>query len=473
MSIQNLIDTKLQNPVLQDIINFTANTNYNAFLIGGFVRDIFLYRNSKDIDIVVEKDGLQFAKELADFLKVKKVSIFKTYGTAQIIYKGVEIEIVNARKESYTLESRNPQVQQGTLLDDQNRRDFTINALAIDLKKPFALIDPFDGLADLDNLCIKTPLDPNITFSDDPLRMLRAIRFASQLGFKINDETFDAIIANKDRVKILSKERITEELNKIMASPVPSIGFYLMDDAGILEIIFPEFCELKGTEKINGLSHKDNFIHTLEVLDNMAKISNNIWLRYAALLHDIAKPMTKRFEPGIGFTFHGHEFKGVKMVKDIFTNLKLPLNDKLKYVQKLVLLHLRPIALTKEIVTDSAIRRLIVDAEEDIEDLLMLCQCDITSKDEAKKEKYLKNLKQVKKKIEEVTERDKLRNWQPCVSGDDIIKLIQIAHPKEIGLLKNSIRDAILDGDIKDIREEALEYLFAKAKEMGLTLKNN
>jgi len=472
LSTQALIDAKLKDDIFQKIIQFVSSSKYNAFLIGGLVRDIFLYRNSKDIDIVVEQNGIEFAKALADFLKVKTITVFKTYGTAQIIYKGIEIEVVGARKESYSKESRNPSVTIGSLTDDQNRRDFTINSLAISLRAPHNLIDPFDGLADLDAQIIRTPLDPDITFSDDPLRMLRAIRFAAQLGFKIADTTFESIIKNADRVKILTQERITVEFNKIMESALPSSGIYLLDEAGILPLIFPELVELKGTETINGLSHKDNFHHTLEVLDNMAFTSNNLWLRYAALLHDIAKPATKRFEPGTGFTFHGHEFKGSLMVKDIFKKLKLPLNEKMRYVQKLVLLHLRPIALTKEIVTDSAIRRLIVDAGEDINDLLDLCKCDITSKNEKKKEKYLNNLVQVRKKIADVTERDKLRNWQPAITGNHIMETFELNHPKDIGILKNLIREAVLDGEVGDTVEEGLAYLKTKAQELGVTLKN-
>jgi len=471
LSTQAIIDAKLKPEIFQKIIQFVESSNFNAFLIGGWVRDIFLYRNSEDIDIVVEENGIEFAKALAKFLNVKSIAVFKTYGTAQIIYKGLEIEIVGARKESYRKDSRNPTVSQGSLTDDQNRRDFTINSLAISLRAPHNLIDPFDGLADLDAQIIKTPLDPDITFSDDPLRMLRAIRFASQLGFKIEDETFNSIIKNAERVKILTQERITVEFNKIMESPVPSLGIYLLDQAGILPLIFPELIELKGTETIKGLSHKDNFHHTLEVLDNMAFTSNNLWLRYAALLHDIAKPATKRFEPGTGFTFHGHEFKGSLMVKEIFKRLKLPQNEKMRYVQKLVLLHLRPIALTKEIVTDSAIRRLVVDSGEDINDLLDLCKCDITSKNEKKKEKYLNNLVQVRQKIADVTERDKLRNWQPAITGNHILQTFDLKNPRDIGILKNLIREAVLDGNVADTIEAGLVFLKQKAQEMGLNLK--
>lgn len=470
--MQEIIDKAFENPVVEKIRKFASASNYKAFLIGGFVRDLFLYRDSKDIDIVVEQNGLQFAEDLAAHLGASKVSVFKTYGTAQIIYKDIEIEVVNARKESYSSDSRKPSVSPGTLQDDQNRRDFTINALAISLSDKPEIIDPFDGIADLDSQTIITPLDPNITFSDDPLRMMRAVRFASQLGFKIDDTTFDAICKNADRLSIISQERVTDEFNKIMLSPIPSIGFNLLDQSGLLKQFFPEFLELKGVDKINGLSHKDNFYHTLEVLDNVATYSKDLWLRYAAVFHDIAKPRTKRFEPKIGFTFHGHEDKGSRMVKPIFRRMKLPLNDQMKYVEKLVLLHLRPIALTKDIVTDSAIRRLLVDAGNDINDLILLCKCDITSKNESKKEKYLKNLEGVRKKIAKVIEGDEIRNWQPLISGNDIINWVNLEHPKQIGIIKQLLKDAILDGVLNNTLEDSKEFVVAKAIQMGLSLKN-
>ena len=458
----------LHDEVIEKIRKFSAVSGYNAFLIGGYVRDLFLYRNAKDIDIVVEKNGLEYAEKLANFLNVKKVAVFKNFGTAQLVYRDYEIEIVNARKESYRSDSRKPQVQQGTLQDDPNRRDFTINALAISLTNNPQIIDPFNGLQDLENQIIRTPLEPNITFSDDPLRMFRAVRFASQLGFKIEDETFNAISKNKERVSILSQERITTEFNKIIASPVPSLGFYLLDESTLLHDFFPEFTALKGTETINGLSHKDNFHHTLEVLDNVAKHSNNLWLRYAAIFHDIAKPLTKRFDPKIGFTFHAHEDKGSRMVKPIFKRLALPLNEKMKFVEKLVLLHLRPIALTKEVVTDAAIRRLMVDAGDDIDELLLLCQCDITSKNEAKKERYLKNLDNVREKIKRVKEQDEIRLWQPVVTGLDIKNWVQVEHPRQIGEIKNALKDAILDGLLENNHQACKAFIKSKAQELGL-----
>ncbi len=470
MSTSALIENKLSEDILQKVINFVKQSNYDAYLVGGYVRDIFLYRNSKDIDIVLAKDGLLFAQELAAYLKIKNIAIFKKYGTAQIKTSTHIIEIVNARKESYMPSSRNPLIAPGTLEDDQLRRDFTINALAISLKTPHALVDPFNGLDDLDNQLLKTPQDADITFNDDPLRILRGVRFASQLGFRIEPNTLSAMQRNASRLSIISQERITEELNKIILSPVPSIGFYLLDEIGVLKQILPEIDLLKGTETINGLSHKDNFIHTLEVLDNVALLSNSLWLRYAALLHDIAKPMTKRFEVGVGYTFHGHEFKGLKIVAEMFNRLKLPLNEKLRYVQQLVLLHLRPIALTKENITDSAIRRLIVDAGDSLEDLLLLCQSDITSKNEVKKEKYLKNLVKVKEKIGQVNANDELRNWQPCLSGSHILELVKIEKPQHIGVLKSKIREAILDGKIKDDLPEAINLLKQYALDLGLQL---
>jgi len=469
--MQALLDKAFARPVVAKIRDFVSQNDYQAFLIGGYVRDLFLYRDSKDIDIVVEKNGIQFANELAKYLGVKKVAVFKTYGTAQLVYKGMEIEVVNARKESYTTESRNPAVEQGTLQDDQNRRDFTINALAIKIGNKPELIDPFNGLGHLDQQIIKTPLDPDLTFSDDPLRMMRAIRFACQLGFRIEEKTFEAIRKNAHRLEIISQERITTEFNKIMESPVPSIGFYLLEEAGLLELFFPEFIELKGTERINGLSHKDNFHHTLEVLDNVARLSDKLWLRYAAVFHDIAKPATKRFEPKIGFTFHGHEDKGSRMVKPIFRRMKLPLGDPMKYVSKMVLLHLRPIALTKEIITDSAIRRLIVDAEDDIEDLLLLCKCDITSKNEKKKVKYLNNLEEVRDKIQKVIAADEIRNWQPLVTGNHLMEWISFEHPRQIGELKSALREAILEGELSNDFEVSKQFVLDLASRNGLTLK--
>lgn len=444
-----------------------------TYLIGGFVRDIFLGRESKDIDIVVIGKGIDFARSVAAHLKDVKFSFFENFGTAQVLYKDLIIEFVGARKESYRSNSRKPLVEDGTLKDDQERRDLTINALGISLNdKTFGqLIDPFNGLDDLDRQIIRTPMDPDTTFSDDPLRMMRAIRFATQLGFKIEERTFEGIERNKDRINIISKERITEELNKIILSPMPSIGFEYLFDTGLLHIIFPEMAALYGVETINGLSHKDNFYHTIKVLDNLAAMSNDLWLRWAAILHDIAKPPTKKFEPGIGWTFHGHEDRGSRMVKPIFTRMKLPLNEKMKFVQKLVLLHLRPIVLSSEKVTDSAVRRLMMEVGEDIDALMMLCKSDITSKNEAKVERIKKNFALVEEKIKNVAEKDHLRNWQPPVSGNDIMETFEITDPKDIGWLKNAVKQAILDGDVEDTIEASMEFLRILSKEKGIKEK--
>lgn len=469
--MQEIISKAFEIPLVEKIRKFSSSFPAKSFLIGGYVRDLFLYRPSKDIDIVVEYDGLEYAEKLAKFLGAKKVNVFKTYGTAQFVVGDTEIEIVNARKESYSLDSRKPSVTQGTLKDDQNRRDFTINAMAISLSESPKLIDPFNGLGHLDSQTIKTPLDPKVTFKDDPLRMMRAIRFATQLGFTIADETFEAIQSNAERLDIISQERTTAEFNKIMGSSVPSIGFYLLDDAKLLEKFFPEFIKLKGTERINGLSHKDNFHHTLEVLDNVARLSNDLWLRYAAVFHDIAKPATKRFEPRVGFTFHGHEDKGSRMVKPIFRRLKLPLNDKMKMVEKLVLLHLRPIALTKSNVTDSAVRRLMSDAGEVLDALFILCQSDITSKNEKKKEKYLKNLEEVKRKVADVRERDEIRNWQPVIGGNELKEWFVFDHPRQIGELKNAIKEAILDGELENTKASCKVFALNMAEGLKIEKK--
>ncbi len=444
-----------------------------AYLIGGFVRDIFLYRESKDIDIVVVGSGIEFAKKVANCLPNSHFSFFQNFGTAQVVYNELNIEFVGARKESYERNSRKPFVEEGTLQDDQERRDLTINALSIGLNAANygKLIDPFKGLADLDAQLIKTPLNADKTFIDDPLRMMRAIRFASQLGFRIDSDTYDGIARNKERIGIISQERITEELNKIILSPMPSIGFEYLFDTGLLHLIFPEMVALHGVETINGKAHKDNFYHTLQVLDNVCKVSNDLWLRWAAILHDIAKPATKRFEPNIGWTFHGHEDKGSRMVKPIFTKLKLPQNEKMRFVEKLVLLHLRPIVLAQDIVTDSAVRRLMVEAGEDIEALMMLCNSDITSKNEKKIERVKQNFALVQEKIKQVEEKDNLRNWQPPINGNDIINTFEISEPKQIGILKSNVREAILSGIIKDTFEDALNYLKTVAESYGIKIK--
>lgn len=459
----------LKQPIFKLIQECANELNVNAYTIGGYVRDIFLNRDSKDIDIVTIGKGIDLATLLHKKLGSEShLSTFKNFGTAQVKYQDLEIEFVGARKESYDRNSRKPIVEDGTLEEDQNRRDFTINALAIGISKNNygQLLDPFNGSKDLENKILRTPLNPTITYSDDPLRMMRAIRFATQLNFTIHTESLEAISVNKERIKIVSTERISDELNKIILSPTPSIGFKLLFDTGLLHIIFPEMVKLQGVETINGLSHKDNFYHTLEVLDNTAKKSDNLWLRWAAILHDIAKPATKRFEPGHGFTFHGHEDKGARMVPKIFGNLKLPLNEKMKYVQKLVELHLRPIVLAKTEVTDSAVRRLLFEAGEEIDDLMLLCESDITTKNPNKVKRYLLNFEIVRKKLIEIEQKDKLRKWQPPISGEEIMKLYNLPPSKEIGILKNALKDAILDGEVENNYESAKKFLDKKFEEV-------
>ena len=464
----------LTHPIIPIITEVAQERKVAVYVIGGYVRDLLLNRKSKDIDFLIIGNGIEFAEAVA--LKIGNktaVNVFKNFGTAMLNYKGWEIEFVGARKESYRNDSRKPIVEDGNLQDDQNRRDFTINTLAISLAKINygKVIDPFDGMKDIEQKLIRTPLEPNVTYSDDPLRMMRAIRFAAQLNFKIDAASLQAITENKERIQIVSKERITDELNKIMLSAKPSIGFEHLFNTGLLQIIFPEVANLHGVETINGKAHKDNFYHTLQVLDNICEHTEDLWLRWAALLHDIAKPATKRFEPEHGWTFHGHEDKGARMVPKIFKELRLPQNEKMKLVQKLVLLHLRPIVLAQNTVTDSAVRRLLFEAGEDIDALMILCNADITTKNEYKVKKYKNNFELVKEKIVEVEAKDQLRNWQPPIDGNDIMQAFGLAAGKEVGLLKNAIREAILEGTIPNEKTAAIELMMAEGKKLGLIAK--
>lgn len=460
--------------IFKKIAESAAQLGTPAYVIGGFVRDKLIGRQTKDADIVCVGDGIELAHAVASHFRPKPtVSYFKTYGTAHIRLDDLEVEFVGARKESYRTESRNPTVQPGTLQDDQLRRDFTINALAISLNENDygKLSDPFNGISDLEKKIIRTPLDPEKTFDDDPLRMMRAIRFASQLDFDIAISTFEAIVHHADRIRIITQERITEELNKILLSRKPSKGLDLLYRGKLLHIIFPQLVDLAGAEYIDGMGHKDNFYHTLQVVDNVAVKSNDLWLRWAALLHDIAKPATKKFEEGHGWTFHGHEVLGGRMVPKIFSKMRLPMNDRMRFVRKLVELHLRPISLTKENITDSAIRRLLFDAGEDVDELMILCEADITSKNKQKVKRYLDNFKMVRMRMEEVEESDRIRTWQPPITGEIIMKTFGLHPCRAVGDIKTAVKDAILDGEIPNNYEAAFEFMLKKGKELNLAVK--
>ena len=460
----------LKNEVFGIVSKAAEEEGVRAFVIGGFVRDAFLGRPSKDIDIVVEGSGIALAKRVGKIVG-SKVAVYSNFGTAMLHYKGVEVEFVGARKESYDRNSRKPVVEDGTLEEDQQRRDFTVNALALSLQREDygSLVDPFGGIRDLHNGLLRTPLDPDTTYSDDPLRMIRAIRFATQLSFTIVPESFEAIKRNKERLDILSLERINEELNKILLSPKPSVGFLLLEESGLLEKILPQLCNLRGVETMDGKGHKDNFAHTLQVVDNIASTTDNLWLRWAALLHDIGKPLTKHYDPEIGWSFHNHDFVGGKMIPGIFRQLKMPLNEKMKYVQKLVQLHLRPIALVQDEVTDSAVRRLLFDAGDDINDLMLLCEADITSKNENKVKRIKSNFQLVRKKLVEVEEKDRVRNFKNPITGELIMQRYGLSPCSTIGIIKEYVKEAILDGIIENNYDQAFQLMEKRALELGLT----
>ncbi|MDR1115366.1 MAG: CCA tRNA nucleotidyltransferase [Tannerella sp.] len=471
---QEDIDKHLSAPIFHLISTVADELGLESYVVGGYVRDLFLHRPSKDIDVVTVGSGIELARAVAKKAGPKsKLSIFGNFGTAQVKSRDWEIEFVGARRESYRRDSRKPIVEDGTLDDDRNRRDFTINTMAVCLNRARygELVDPFDGLSDLENFRIVTPLDPDVTFSDDPLRMMRAVRFASQLGFFIDPDTFDAIERNRERIEIISQERIVDELNRIILSPRPSTGFELLDRSGLLGIIFPELCALKGIETKEGIGHKDNFAHTLMVLDRLSRTSDNLWLRWSALLHDIAKPATRHFDSRLGWTFHNHNFIGEKMVPGIFCRMKLPMNEKMKYVQKMVSLHMRPINLADEDVTDSAIRRLLFDAGDDADDLMKLCEADITSKNPVKVRRFLENFRTVREKMVDIEEKDRIRNFQPPVTGEEIMETFGIPPSQPVGVLKEAIKNAILDGVIPNEYEAAVRFMHQKAAGMGLQAK--